>query len=429
MSFADTYLKRYASVRVSDPEKPDPDLFLSIVIPVYNEPDLTGSLESLLSADPPGCPWEIIIVINEPRGCPDTHHHQNIATIQQINDLRTGLVRDDLKIHVIKPDPYATKKAGPGMARKMGMDESIRRFNQLKRPDGVIVSFDADTACSAGYLTELAGFYKMHPEAGGCTVYFEHPVDPGSFQDAVHHRAIVQYELYLRYFRFCLDWINFPYSCYSLGSAFSVRADRYVNAGGMGTQQAGEDFYFLQKCLPLGNFWELNKTAVYPSSRMSDRVVFGTGPVISSFVEERKEELTVYPFELFKGIRPFFLWIDKLDKLPLSFKEIELAFLDIDPIIRNKAADLKWLVKLKSVFEHSAGIKSFRKRFYHEINLLQIIKLFNELEQEAFPGRGISGEFAKLGKYINGIPESGDTMTLLSFARNRDKAKGSIRIA
>ena len=39
------------------------------------------------------------------------------------------------------------KDAGVGLARKTGMDEALYRFNMLGKPEGIILSYDADSLC------------------------------------------------------------------------------------------------------------------------------------------------------------------------------------------------------------------------------------------------------------------------------------------
>ena len=43
------------------------------------------------------------------------------------------------------------------------------------------------------------------------------------------------------------DFVGYPDSIYTIGSAFAVRAEAYMKQGGMNRRQAGEDFYFLYK--------------------------------------------------------------------------------------------------------------------------------------------------------------------------------------
>jgi hypothetical protein len=428
VSFADKYIERYSTARIKDLGDPDPGLFIIVVIPAYNEPDLERSILSLMEAEPPGCQWEIIIVVNEPENCPEAHHIQNLESVRLVNQISKSLTRNDLRIHYLYPEPFKLKKAGPGYARKIGMDEAIRRFSELNKPDGVIVSFDSDTLCSNGYLRDLGTFYKAHPEAGGCTVYFEHPLENENFIGPVHRNGMIEYELYLRYFRHSLEWMGFPYVSYSLGSAFSIRALRYARAGGMGLQQAGEDFYFLQKCIPMGEFWELNNITVYPSVRISDRVVFGTGPRLSMYIKDGGKPLPVYQIDLFKNLRPLFTYINNIKALPSSLKEIEKFVNDTGEGILKVLIELNWLTKIRIALDESAGIESFKKRFYHEINLLQIIRLFNELEARGFPKRPVAEEFRALWLLLTGHDSHDDLYGLLLQARGLDRGRGTFRI-
>ena len=66
-----------------------------------------------------------------------------------------------------------------------------------------------------------------------------------------------------------LHFTGFPYVHHTVGSAIAVKAMTYVKAGGMNRRMAGEDFYFIQKLLPAGGFFNLNQTTVYPSPRSS----------------------------------------------------------------------------------------------------------------------------------------------------------------
>ena len=428
MSFADTYLRRYASARIKDLIDPDPGLAVIVVIPVYNEPDLGMAIDSLLAADPPGCSWEIIAVVNEPQHCPVSHSDQNLQTIRQLEDYIATINRNDLSVHFINPEPLPVRKAGPGLARKIGMDEALRRFNKIGRPDGIIASYDADTLCSANYLKGLFSFYESHPDAAGCTVYFEHPAGDENFDSMHHQQGIIQYELYLRYFRWSLAWMGFPYSCYSLGSAFSVRADRYAIAGGMGLQQAGEDFYFLQKCLPLGNFWEMNTVSVFPSPRFSDRVVFGTGPRIEKYTGEREEFIGVYQFKLFEASRPLFEFVNKLKDITSQINAVEEITRGLDYGIGERTRELGWPEKIERAINESAGINSFRRRFYQEINLLQVIRLFNLMEFNGFPKKPVAGEYRKFLNKLSVKVYPSDPGELLHFARGKDRNRGDFQI-
>ena len=122
--------------------------------------------------------------------------------------------------------------------------------------NGIIASFDADTLCEANYLIEIENHFNKYPETNSCTVYFEHPTGGTEFSENIYH-SIIQYELYLRYYKQALQHTTFPYVCHSVGSCMVFKASLYTKQGGMNRKQAGEDFYFMQKIVPLGNFYEI----------------------------------------------------------------------------------------------------------------------------------------------------------------------------
>src|SRR4029434_9989987 len=98
------------------------------------------------------------------------------------------------------------------------------------------------------------------------------------------YKAIAAYELHLRYYLQALRTAGFPHGYHTIGSSMAVRARTYMEQGGMNRRQAGEDFYFLHKLIPLGGFTELNSTTVYPLPRPSNRVPFGTGRAVSEWL-------------------------------------------------------------------------------------------------------------------------------------------------
>lgn len=255
MSFANTYLKRYSSGSNAVLKPPDPDLFFIIVIPVFDEEYILDCLKSIVGAEYANFPIEIILVINHHEEARISQIHQNELTKVEVLKWAVENCTDKIKIHQICPPVFKKAKAGPGLARKIGMDTAIDRFNDLNRPNGVIVSMDADTLVDRNYFIALSRLYESQKKVNACTVYFEHLKTYGG-QFIENIEAMMDYEIYLRMVKVGLNWVGYPLAIHTLGSAFSFRASSYVKAGGMGTQQSGEDFYFLHKCIQLGDFWE-----------------------------------------------------------------------------------------------------------------------------------------------------------------------------
>jgi hypothetical protein len=60
----------------------------------------------------------------------------------------------------------------------------------------------------------------------------------------------------------------------------AVRVDAYRKIGGIAPKKSGEDFYFLQQLCKIGKVATRNSVVVYPETRLSNRVFFGTGPAL-----------------------------------------------------------------------------------------------------------------------------------------------------
>jgi hypothetical protein len=68
----------------------------------------------------------------------------------------------------------------------------------------------------------------------------------------------------------------------------------------LNTRVAGEDFYFLQQLAKTGGINKVKGTVVYPSSRASYRVPFGTGRSITSLLAGENEAVMFYQTACFQ---------------------------------------------------------------------------------------------------------------------------------
>jgi hypothetical protein len=96
--------------------------------------------------------------------------------------------------------------------------------------------------------------------------------------------------------------IGSPYAFTALGSAMAVRVDAYRKMGGMVPKKSGEDFYFLQQLCKIGRIETKNSVVVYPSTRLSDRVFFGTGPALIKGVSGNWDSYPIYSPKLWDEI-------------------------------------------------------------------------------------------------------------------------------
>jgi len=371
VSFAKTYLERYASGSGVIEKTPDPDVFFMVVIPVCNEPDLHLTLDSIERTLPGQFSGEIILVINQSEADSEPIRVQNEITIEAI-DQRVNQTLGNWSTLLINAGDLPKGKAGPGLARKIGMDEAVYRFQQLDRPQGIIVSLDADTLVEPDYFSRLFELCQSYPDLSSYVCYFEHQ-DRYASQSVSYRQAILEYEIYLWLTKLALRWAGYPGAIHSLGSAFGTRANTYVKVGGMGIQQSGEDFYFLQKCFKQGGLWELNSLRVYPADRPSDRVLFGTGPFIREYSQKHSKGFTKYSWRAFCDLREVLTQIQDLTYPLPDAGELFNVNWNEKPVVTT----LDWEARIKRAASQAGDSKSFGKWLWRELDGFQMIRYLN----------------------------------------------------
>ena len=185
------------------------------------------------------------------------------------------------------------KDAGVGLARKIGMDLTLTVFDYSSKNKKLIISLDADCTIQNNYITEIVeSFNKENYSAA--VIKFEHSLSEDSTSP-----AIICYEIFLRYYVLGLKLANSPYAFQSVGSTIVIDYESYIKAEGMNKRKAAEDFYFLEKVVKRTEIKEIRSTTVYPSSRDSWRVPFGTGQRVNRFLKKVQDEYFLYNQESF----------------------------------------------------------------------------------------------------------------------------------
>jgi hypothetical protein len=256
---------------------------------------------------------------------------------------------------------------------------AVEHFYKTENYRGIIVSLDADCEVSDNFITTVYNTFRSDGNLNATIHNFHHRVE--SSQSNIEF-AVRQYESYLHYYSECLKSTGFPYYYHTIGSAFAVSANAYVRVGGMGRQQGGEDFYFLQKVFQLGGVKLLKETFVYPLARFSERVPFGTGPAIQKILDEPDGVLKVYSRQSFKELKRFF------DMKEFFFKKdeeiITLKVAELHPVLIDFLNEIDYLKLLKDCNENCATLNSFVKRFFHNFNAFRIVKYLNYVHPEPF---------------------------------------------
>lgn len=342
-----------------------------VVIPCYDEPKILTTLKSLLHCLPTENPVGVVVVVNSSELTDSEIVQKNRETYQAVKVFANKHNQPNMMFHALLCENMPRKHAGVGLARKIGMEWAVRGFLQLGNKDGIIVSLDADCTVSENYLQLIEHqFTTYNPNC--CVMNFKHRVAddiPGL------QRAIEQYEKYIWYFRDALKAIDFPFYYHTIGSAFAVLAEAYVKTGGIGRQQGGEDFYFLQKVFFLGRTTELMKAYVYPEARFSDRIPFGTGPALEKILATDDGVLRVYSVEAFQALKAFFILRIKFYKK--SDKAISSLIDQLHGSVQEFLKENNALKAIKDCNENAATALTFEKRFFHHFDAFFIIKYLN----------------------------------------------------
>ncbi len=310
------------------------------------------------------------------------------------------------RLYAILAEPIPVRGWGVGLARKTGMDEAVRRFNILNKPDGVILNLDADCLVENTYLASVYNELLIKKERAACSIYFEHPLSGSDFPENVY-AYITLYELHLRYYLQALHSTGFPYVFHTVGSATAVKASPYIKAGGMNRRQAGEDFYFIQKLVPAGGYFSLNSTVVYPSPRPSFRVPFGTGASIARLAESGEPLLLTYSILAFHELKVFFRMAE--DYFDYGPKEFGLFYNLLPSGIRSFIGEQELAGKLVEIKNNTSGLQSFRKRFFGWFNMFRTVKYLNHVHSAVFEKKPVPGAAIELlrDRGINSISQSG----------------------
>jgi glycosyltransferase involved in cell wall biosynthesis len=369
--FADKYLQKQSRTTLI-PNSPNSEMGISIVIPCFREPEILETLNSLQQCNLPSQQVEVIILINHSEVASEEIKTFNSETKAELDSWVLKNQKGGVKYFVLGPIELRKKWAGAGLARKRGMDEVISRFNKLNKRNGIIVSLDADTLVDKNYLVEIERYFKVNPKDVGATISFQHQTH--GLQEK-QLEGIRLYELYLEYYKQALDFSGYPYSMFTIGSAFAVTAEAYVKRGGMNRRQAGEDFYFLQNLVQFGKVGVITTTKVYPSARLSDRVPFGTGPVLQKWMNGEEDLTLTYNFQAFADLKKMFEIKEHFFKIDES--EFKHIISDLPESIQQFILNDNFWKELEDLNKNCSTIKSFQNRFFQKFNAFKILKYLN----------------------------------------------------
>jgi hypothetical protein len=412
------YLKKYGCRPELIEEWPQENLHIVVVIPACGEPSINETLNAIYSCERPPCSVEVLIIINASEKASPQIIEANEKTFRDCEAWQKQNGEKEMRFYAYIENDMPDKHAGVGLARKIGMDEAVRRFEKSGNKKGIIACIDADSTCASNYLMEIYHHFEKYPKTPGCSIRYAHPTF-GTEYEPYTYLGITYYELHLRYYNQALRSTGFPNAFHTVGSSMAVRSIAYQKQGGMNRRKAGEDFYFLHKIMNLGGFTELNSTSVYPSPRGSDRVPFGTGKAVNDYMKDTGKGFYTYNPKaftylniFFKNIPEFYMNRPELVKLGGVIPYIMIDFLDA----------YFFDERLQEISNNSKGLHSFEKRFYRWFNAFMVLKFVHYVRDNAHPNIRVERAALDFLREINyqGVENINSIKELLEVYRHLD---------
>ena len=402
-----SYLSKNANYPALISASVDAALSIVVVIPCYNEPAITDTLDSLANCNAVPIKVEVIVVVNQGEDVDQTIHQQNQKSIAEINTWTASTKFFDLYPILIENVP--AKKAGVGYARKTGMDEAVRRLAQSESNHQIILCLDADSMVSVNYFHSVYNYFVEHTKCPAASIHYAHPLDN---TDPKVNQAILEYELHLRYYVLAQRWSGLDYAYQTVGSSMAVRMQDYVAQGGMNTRKAGEDFYFIHKFTHHAAFGNITKTTVIPSARISDRVPFGTGRAMQTLMNA-EEPLSTYAPQSFAAVAKL------VYQLPQLYKGEEIK--SSEPM-SFFLGNHNYKKKMEELRNNTADYAAFRKRFFRWFDAFLCMKFLHFSRDQFNPNIPI----VEAAQWLNQIYFKGDNtlgeLELLTKFRSESKA-------
>jgi hypothetical protein len=317
---------------------------IHIALPALNERDyIVKTLECLQKQSIRG--FYTWVCVNQPEchhTSPEKKHicENNLQTLQLLKEYPLE------NLHIIdRSSPgygWEEGKLGVGYARKTIMDA----IAEVASDNDIIVSMDADTVFGPRYLESVENLFRENPKALALANPYYHPL----INDEIVDRAVLRYEIYMRYYALNMRLTGTPYCFSPLGSAMAATIKAYKKINGLTPKKSGEDFYFLQKLVKAGKVLMHNTEVVYPGTRLSDRVFFGTGPAMIKGISGQWSAYPLFSPDLFLDVKKTIGLFPELFNTPAptpldNFFKLQFGDTDIFEPLRKNNKEVDKFVK------------------------------------------------------------------------------------
>jgi hypothetical protein len=385
------YLDRYAEPEARLAEKIGA-FGHAVVVPSCGEGNL---LLDMLRSVPLGTAGDVLVVlvVNGKRSSPSWVHEENRAVLARVRDAfgarEAATLSRDPPAHLLPfgpgcillidrstPEHLFPEGQGVGLARKIGGDLAARLFATGRLVLPYVHSTDADVILPEDYF-ERAG---RSPDAVALLYPFSHVPD----SDPALARAVLLYEISLRYYVLGLAFAGSPYAHHTIGSTIATRAGAYVRVRGFPKRDAGEDFYLLSKLAKVGCIASLAGKPIAIRGRASDRVPFGTGAAVRRLAAPGAAAFTMYDPRLFRYLRA---WLHALGEAHGDVREAcSRDSLDPAPLVAATSA-LGAPEAIASAMRRSTTPAALGRHLTTWFDAFRTLKLLHMLQRSGFAPR------------------------------------------
>ena len=343
----------------------------------------------------------LLIVVNNSISSTDEVKEDNKKTLEYLRNLNT-------KINLSFIDACSAgkemddKNGGVGLARKIGMDLALTKFDYLSINKNILICTDADCVIDSNYLLEILGDFNRH-NYEAAVVNFSHDISG----DDEETKAIICYEIFLRYYVLGLSFAKSDYAFHTIGSTMLCTPEAYVKVEGMNKRKAAEDFYFLEKLAKVYPVGEIKSTFVHPSKRGSWRVPFGTGRSVDRYLSNERDEYLLYDPKSFIILKN---WLEVFYDNSLTEQAglIKIAK-NIHPSLFDFLNQQDFENFVKKVLLNNKNKSEIEKQKHFWFDAFKTLKLIHYLRDETYPNINMFDaidELFKMMKIENPISRS-----------------------
>jgi hypothetical protein len=291
------------------------------------------------------------------------------------------------------------KNGGVGLARKIGMDLALTKFDYLSINKNIILCTDADCIVNSDYLSEISQeFNRNNLEAA--VVNFTHDISGRNDET----KAIICYEIFLRYYVLGLNFAKSDYAFHTIGSTMFCTPDAYVKVEGMNKRKAAEDFYFLEKLAKIFPIGEIKSTSIHPSKRGSWRVPFGTGKSVDRYLSNSRDEYLLYNPKSFVILKT---WLEVFNDSLISDQSALIKISkNIHPALSNFLSQQDFENFINKVLLNNKNPDEIEKQKHFWFDAFRTLKLIHYLRDATYPNINMFSaidELLKMMKIENSI--------------------------